>query len=152
MRLDMKWKTILFDGSEIEYEQEIEVNGRKKPASIDDIDKSKISQLITFDDNGKVIHNLFFKEGDGKKAVWRRTSGITASGDHKQLYCLSGYTMIGKDGKEILLLDRVLPDGKIESAEGESIELHDNETIKNIINDKQEMSWQQPLSNIQIMQ
>lgn len=118
----MKWKIVKFDGTEIEYEQPIVVNGVEKPASIDDIDRSEIAQLITKDDDNKVVHVLLFEEGQGKKAVWRRTSGITADGQYRQLYCLSGYTYGGK-----LNLDRILPDGTVESAVGEFIELHPKE-------------------------
>lgn len=118
----MKFKVIKFDGTEIESEQEIDVNGVKKPASIDDIERSEISQLITLLDDGTVAHNILFEDGSGKKAVWRRTSGVTTDGTYKQLYCLSGYTLKGE-----LKLDRILPDGTIESAEGESIQLHEKE-------------------------
>lgn len=52
---------------------------------------------------------------------------VAPDGRYRQLYCLSGYTFIDKDGKTALKLDRILPNGTVESAEGEAIQLHEKE-------------------------
>jgi len=124
----MRWRVVKYDGTIIDAEQEIIVNNIKKPASIDDIEREEIAQLITFDDN-EVAHALTFEKDSGKKAVWRRACGANSKGQFFQYYCLQGYTYKDKKGNMALNIDRIYPDGTTEGAD-EGIDLHPKEIIE----------------------
>lgn len=117
------------DGSIINYEDEITVGEVTKRASIDDIDRAKLSNLLTVTPDGTVIHSLGFpsSERKDKLAVWRLVRKLKpAEGMPTTMGALAGFN----DRNDGLRLDFVdAEDLKVYSAEGYECQLHPKEVF-----------------------
>lgn len=122
----ISWRVIYDDGKTVEWEQPIIVDGVEKPASIDDINRSIVGQLVTIDGNRKVIHSFIIpkKERGYKLIIWRHFAGITADGQRITIGAISGYNDIFLG----LHLDIIQPDGKV-TEYNDKIDLHPREVF-----------------------
>lgn len=127
------FRAVLDDGSTIEWEQPIEVNGVMKPASIDDLDRAHISNLLTVNQHGEVMHAIGFpkEQRHEKLAVWRLTRMIDRdTGEVTTLGALSGYNEQMKDGASKLTLYFVNSDtGKVTDVSWYNLSLHPREVF-----------------------
>lgn len=132
---ELKWRVVTDAGKYIEWEDEITLpDGTVKRASIDDIDRSDIAQLLTVDRNGLVLHALTFPKAERnskKRAVWRLTRKINVpEGIPVTVGALTGYNELLSGSLSSLTLSFVDAEtGEVKGAEGFEIELHPREVF-----------------------
>ena len=129
MDKSISWRVIYDDGTSCEWEDIININGVDKRASIDDIDRDTVSQLITIDGQRRPIHVIELPKEvrENKRFVWRHWAGVTLDGQTKTIAALTGFNEKLSDGTEKLTIDVVEPDGTISSGEGMEVCLHPRE-------------------------
>lgn len=123
---EVTFRAVLDDGTTIEWEDPIVVDGVEKPASIDDIDRTKLSNLLTVNADGVVIHSLGFPptERTTKLAVWRHNVIIPQGQEARTAGAYTGYNQLFPNGHTELKLDFVDPKGVMYSGAGSDIALH----------------------------
>ena len=123
----MYWKALYDDGSSEQWEQELTLpDGTVKLASVDDLDRSLVSQLLICDSlTNEVLYSLSIPQDirDTHKFVHRRNVGITYDGGHVEQYHFAGFN-IKDDAGTHLDLTRIYPDGTLEPAHDEEFTLH----------------------------
>lgn len=130
---ELTFRAVLDDGQEITWEQPLTLpDGTVKAASIDDIDRSVLSNLLTVDHTGKVLHALGFPKDKRSRylAVWRLTRKMdVATGIPVTVGALAGYNELLKDGTTKLTLFFIDLDGTVSSGEGFECQLHPREVF-----------------------
>lgn len=128
---EVTFRAVLDDGTTIEWGTPIVVDGVEKEASIDDIDRSKLSNLLTVNADGVVIHSLGFppEERKTKLAVWRHNVIIPAGEEARTAGAYAGYNQLFPDGHTELKLDFIDPKGVVYSAAGADLSLHPKEVF-----------------------
>ena len=124
----MYWKAYYDDGSSHQWEEELTLpDGTTKLASTDDLDRSKVNQLIVCDsDTDAVLYSLNIDASirPTHKFVHRRNVGITYDGGQTERYHFAGFNVRNADGSTHLELTRIYPDGTTEPAHDEEFTLH----------------------------
>lgn len=120
------------DGTEIKWGDKIMLpDGTIKEASIDDIDRTKLSNLLTVTWIGEVVHSLGFGKDvrDKKLAIWRSYWEKTDRTPIARRGALAGWHEKHRDGSTSLKLDFISNDGEVTSGVGYSIQLHPREVF-----------------------
>lgn len=130
----LTFRAVMDDGSYIHWEDGIELpDGTVKRASVDDIDRDLLSNLLTLNEKMEPVHAIGFPKPERpyKKAVWRLTRRLnTETGEVTTVGALAGWNQLFKDGHTELKLDFVNADtGEAESAEGIECQLHPREVF-----------------------
>lgn len=124
----MYWKALYDDGSSEQWEQELTLaNGTVKLASVDDLDRDKVSQLLICDSSSDaVLYSLAIPQEirPTHKFIHRRNVGITYEGGQLERYHFAGFNIKDADGATHLELTRVYSDGHHEAAHDEDFTLH----------------------------
>lgn len=133
---EITFRAVMDDGSIIEWEDPLTLeDGTEKLASIDDIDRSKLSNLLTLDYTGKVLHSLGFSPEDRKTklAIWRCVREIKPTDDTPVTAgALSGYNELHSDGTTSITLDFISSDGTITKNTSQECSLHPRELFSDL--------------------
>lgn len=128
---EITFRAVMDDGTTIEWEDPLPLpDGTSKPASIDDIDRSKLSNLLTVDHQGKVLHSIGFPsdERGTRLAVWRCVRMVVPGGDGPVTAgAVAGYNRLFPDGHSELVLELIAQDGTVENGSGYQVTLHPRE-------------------------
>lgn len=128
----MYWRAFFDDGTSYKYMDMITVTDahgtRQKPASTDDIDRDRLSQLVTYDAQNRVVHTVGIPkpERQGKKVVWRFSKKFPTA---EVLCCLVG-TVERMDANRLYFeMVQVFPDGTVTPAAVDEydMDIHDCE-------------------------
>ena len=120
------------DGTTIQWDDTIVVNKVEKPASFDDIDRTKLSNLLTVNPVGDVVHSIGFspEERTTKLAVWRSFwLGNAPISPLERRGALVGYNHLLPNGHTELKLDYVSNTGEVMSGAGAMCDLHSCEVF-----------------------
>ena len=128
---ELIWKAVMDDGSEIKWGDRVDFGSGEKEASIDDIDRSQLSNLLTIKADGAIVHALGFgkDERDRKLAIWRSYWEKGPESRLQRRGALVGWHEKAKDGSTSLKLDFISNDGEVTSGVGYSIQLHPREVF-----------------------
>lgn len=127
----VSFRAIFDDGTIWNWEDPIVVDGVEKPASIDDVDRSTLSNLCTVLADGTVASSLGFssEERTNKLAIWRHFAGIV-NGEKVTMGALMGYNEHLSDGATKVTLTLIKPDGTTSDASDQEITLHPREIFE----------------------
>ena len=123
----MYWKALLDNGSSEQWEQELTLpDGTVKLASVDDLDRSQVNQLLVCDsDTDDVLYSLAIPQElrPTHKFIHRRNVGTSYDGGQIERYHFAGFNIKDENGTHVELT-RIYPDGILEPAHDEDFTLH----------------------------
>lgn len=134
--MELTFRAILDDGSSVEWYQPFTLpDGTVKPASIDDLDRAVLSNLLTVNERQEIVHAIGFgsHERSTKKAVWRMIRKINSgdeAGKPVTVGVLSGYNELLPDGSTCLVLSFIdAEDGSVSNGSSYECALHPREVF-----------------------
>ena len=119
----MYWKVLYDDGSSHQTGMQIVKNGVSKEVSIDDLDRTKVNQIIVCNDKDQVIYSVILPASFrlDNRFIHRRNVGVNSgTGDTTERYHLVGLN----NRTTGVTLFRVYPNGTIVPAQNAEVTLH----------------------------